>query len=149
MTNPVPQDMTGQGVPGYWASGDEQPRVRNGYQCVIGGDGCPGHISKWLVCSPPAEEPLGGAAALRAEEARPGDHDGPLPHIAPPYCGVCSPYGGSDPEHTGVSDVQADLDILRGLLTGYLRDDALGVHARDVGFEALNRIESLVRGEQR
>ena len=38
-------------------------------------------------------------------------------------------------------DVQADLDILRGLLTAYLRDDALGVHARQVGFEALQRIE--------
>jgi hypothetical protein len=30
------------------------PRIRRGYQCVTGGDSCPGHISKHMLCDPPA-----------------------------------------------------------------------------------------------
>jgi len=60
-------------------------------------------------------------------------------------CGCSAPYGrippGDPNPAPAESDMQADLDILRGLLTGYLRDDDLGVHARQVGFEALQRIE--------
>lgn len=70
-------------------------------------------------------------------------HDGPLPHVAPPYCGACSPYGGSDPvtpaeERTGISDIQhAALDDVV-----WLRQNFGGR-----GFtERLDRIEAALRG---
>lgn len=51
------------------AEREPAPRVRTGYQCAVGGDACPGHVSKWLMCSvlPTDEEQPGGAAALRVD----------------------------------------------------------------------------------
>lgn len=49
-----------QGQPCGW------PRGRAGYQCSVGGDACPGHVSKWLMCTPETEN--GG----------PSDHAGPV-----------------------------------------------------------------------
>ena len=87
----------------------------------------------------------------RLEADRAASHDGPLPHLGPSVCGVCSPYGGSDPvtpaeERTGVSDVQhavrEEVAALRVLARHYMpnpdgRNDALA---------RLDRIEQWTRG---
>lgn len=89
-------------------------------------------------------------------EERTGGHDGPLPHISPPYCGTCSPYGGSDPvtpaeARTGVSDVQHaiadEVAALRAEITiGWWEVDEPG---RDQALARLDRIEMWARGGQR
>jgi hypothetical protein len=166
MTNPIPQDPTVFGAPGHWASGDD----------------------------------LGGAAALRAEEARQdwiftfgGGHWHPLTgeSLVNRYvviAGTCdssrelmvrifgqawsNQYASAEdagvgrfglrpvdlppvprfpaaaPEHTGVSDVQADL-LAEIINLRYDMKCILGRTVREPLLVRLDRIEALLRGEQR
>lgn len=133
------------------------------------------------------DQDLGGAAALRAEEARRDVPERPTCAGLPipvadfvPACGLFAAhhphligesvaYRGKDaPEHTGVSDVQAALaeivnarhlafsyglasEALGAAKPGAGRNEMVGVvrGARDRLAESFERIEALVRGEQR
>lgn len=210
MTNPIPQDPTVFGASGNWASGDllvdelreEYAQVEADQDCTPSEAGFIAFLARRIArvdavrAKVRSKEHLGGAAALRAEEARQperarNDDDEFWLHDCGQvgYGPACTYCGESDggwqalyvltdhpvaPEHTGVSDVQAEaldglreeLSSVRGVneaLAGSLGklargadlvlDEVDAIRQEYVLGKAmaarLDRIESLLRGEQR
>jgi len=70
----------------------------------------------------------------RLEADRVASHDGPLPHLGPSVCGVCSPYGGSDPVTPAEERTGVDLSAIKARWATYQQMlDRTGTPARFSG----------------